>query len=78
MYPVTTHLWLKSEVHYVCKTRIKEMTAPEDVIKVLESYFSERGKSLSRRSSLSRRFSLKKMNDEIKHKEDGHYEMSAF
>nr|XP_054593152.1 uncharacterized protein LOC107396330 isoform X2 [Nothobranchius furzeri] len=32
---------LKSNVHYVFKTRIKELTAPEDVLKVLESYFSE-------------------------------------
>ena len=33
---------LKGEVHYVCNTRIKEMITPDDVIKVLESDFSER------------------------------------
>ena len=34
---------LKGEVHYVCNTEVSEMVTPDDVIKVLESDFSERG-----------------------------------
>lgn len=33
---------LKSEVHFICNTRIKEVVTPGDVLKVLESDFSER------------------------------------
>ena len=31
-----------SDVHYVCRTQIKEVFSPVDVIKVLESDFCER------------------------------------
>ncbi|KAL4004275.1 signal-regulatory protein delta [Sarotherodon galilaeus] len=65
---------LKSEVHYVCKTRIKEMTTPEDVLKVLESDFSERLGEEANLSQEDLRF-LTKMKEEIRHKEDGHLEM---
>lgn len=61
---------LKSEVHYVCKTRIKEMTAPEDVLKVLKSDFSERLGEEANLLQEDLRF-LTKMYEEIKHKEDG-------
>lgn len=33
---------LKSEVHCICNTRIKEVVTPGDVLKVLESDFSVR------------------------------------
>ena len=39
---VNPMLKLKSKVHYVCKNPIKEMTAPEDIIKILEADFNER------------------------------------
>ncbi|KAL3970370.1 KRAB domain-containing zinc finger protein [Sarotherodon galilaeus] len=65
---------LKSKVHYVLKTRIKEMTTPEDVLKVLESDFSERLGEEANLSQEDLRF-LTKMKEEIKHKGDGHLEM---
>ena len=65
---------LKSEVHYVCNTRIKELITPDDVIKVLESDFSERvgGEAVISQEDL---LFLNKLKDGIKHKQDGHYEM---
>ncbi|XP_054607429.2 uncharacterized protein [Nothobranchius furzeri] len=65
---------LKSNVHYVFKTRIKELTAPEDVLKVLESDFSERLGEEANLSQEDLQF-LTKMKEEIRHKEDGHLEM---
>ncbi|XP_062421503.1 uncharacterized protein LOC134132867 [Pungitius pungitius] len=65
---------LKREVHYVCKTQIKEVISPEDVIKVLESDFSERlveDVTVSQEDLLF----LAKLREGIKHKPDGHYEM---
>lgn len=38
---VEPSLNLKTEVHYVSRTKVKEIT-PSDIIKVLESDFSER------------------------------------
>ncbi|XP_029688293.1 uncharacterized protein isoform X2 [Takifugu rubripes] len=65
---------LKSEVHYVCNTRIKEVVTPDDVIKVLESDFSERVGEEAVFSQEDLQF-LNKLKDGIKHKPDGHYEM---
>lgn len=65
---------LKREVHYVCKTQIKEMFSPDDVIKVLESDFSERVGEEATVSQEDLHF-LTKLKDGIKHKQDGHYEM---
>ena len=65
---------LKGEVHYVCKTQIKEMIAPGDVIKALESDFNER---VGEEESLSQEdlHFMDKLRHGIKHKQDGHYEM---
>ncbi|TWW62878.1 hypothetical protein D4764_04G0015250 [Takifugu flavidus] len=62
---------LKSEVHYVCNTRIKEVVTPDDVIKVLESDFSERVGEEAVFSQEDLQF-LNKLKDGIKHKPDGH------
>ncbi|XP_067369271.1 uncharacterized protein [Channa argus] len=70
----TTIVKLRSEVHYVCKTQIKEMTIPDNVIKMLESDFSERDVGEATLSQEDFNF-LTKMKNGIKHKHDGHYEM---
>lgn len=65
---------LKGEVHYLCKTRIKEVITPDDIIKVLESDFSERVGEEASVSQEDLHF-LTKLKDGITHKQDGHYEM---
>lgn len=65
---------LRSEVHYVCNTHIKEVVTPDDVIKVLESDFSERVGEETVISQEDLQF-LNKLKCGIKHKQDGHYEM---
>ena len=66
---------LKSEVHFVCKTRIKEMIISNDMNKVLESDFNERVGEEATVSQEDLHF-LTKLKDGIKHnKQDGHYEM---
>lgn len=65
---------LKSEVHFVCNTRIKEVVTPGDVLKMLESDFSERVGEETPVSQEDLHF-LTKLKDGIKHKQDGHYEM---
>ncbi|KAJ8404442.1 hypothetical protein AAFF_G00337090 [Aldrovandia affinis] len=65
---------LTSEVHYVCRTQIKEVVLPADVIKVLESDFVERASEDSHMSQEDLRF-LSKMEKGIRLKDDGHYEM---
>lgn len=65
---------LKGEVHYMCKTQIKEMITPDDVIKALESDFSERVGEEATVSQEDLRF-LTKLKEGIRHKQDGHYEM---
>lgn len=65
---------LASEVHYVCRTQIKEVVLPADVIKTLESDFVERASETSPISQEDLRF-LSKMEKGIKLKSDGHYEM---
>ncbi|XP_028298181.1 uncharacterized protein LOC114460481 isoform X2 [Gouania willdenowi] len=64
---------LKNEVHYVCKTQVKEVTFP-DIIKALESDFSERAVEETSISQEDLRF-LTKLQQGIKQKQDGHYEM---
>ncbi|KAF7654341.1 hypothetical protein LDENG_00070950 [Lucifuga dentata] len=73
--PVTqSSVMLTSEVHYVCKTQIKERITPSDIIKVLESDFSE---GVGEEASVSQEdlHFLSKLKDGIKHKQDDHYEM---
>ncbi|XP_040928808.1 uncharacterized protein LOC114866078 isoform X1 [Betta splendens] len=65
---------LKSEVHYVCKTQIKELTTPDNVIKILESDFSERDVEEAILSQEDFHF-LTKLKEGIMQKHDGHYEM---
>ncbi|XP_073667523.1 uncharacterized protein [Paramisgurnus dabryanus] len=65
---------LKGEVHYICRTQIKEIITPPNVIKALESDFNEKVAEDSRISQEDLRF-LSKMKTSIRHKEDGHYEM---
>ncbi|KAL6455426.1 hypothetical protein MHYP_G00361280 [Metynnis hypsauchen] len=63
-----------SEVHYVCRTQIKEVILPADVLKVLESDFAERASESSHVSQEDLRF-LSKLKQGIILKSDGHYEM---
>lgn len=65
---------LKSEVHYVSNTHIKEVVTPDDVIRVLESDFRERVGEETVISQEDLQF-LNKLKCGIKHKQDGHYEM---
>ncbi|XP_066553505.1 uncharacterized protein LOC136721589 [Amia ocellicauda] len=65
---------LTSEVHYVCRTQVKEVVSPADVIKVLESDFVERSLEDSHISQEDLRF-LSKMERGIRLKDNGHYEM---
>lgn len=65
---------MKGEVHYVCKTQIRELTTPDNVIKMLESDFSERDVGETRLSQEDFHF-LTKLKDGITQRYDGHYEM---
>ncbi|XP_057709746.1 uncharacterized protein LOC130927761 [Corythoichthys intestinalis] len=65
---------LTSQVHYVCRTQIKEMVTPADVIKMLESDFVEKTTQDIQLSQEDIRF-MAKLKEGIKHKENGHYEM---
>ncbi|KAL7834628.1 hypothetical protein SRHO_G00288750 [Serrasalmus rhombeus] len=65
---------LISEVHYVCRTQIKKVIFPADVIKVLESDFAERASESSHVSQEDLRF-LSKLKEGIILKSDGHYEI---
>ena len=64
---------VKTEVHYVCRTKVKEIT-PSDIIKVLESDFSERAVEDNPVSQEDLKF-LSKMRENITQKDNGHYEM---
>lgn len=66
---------LTKEVHYVFRTQIKEVILPADVIKMLESDFTERASETISISQEDLKF-LSKMKRGIKLKSDGHYEMS--
>ncbi|XP_052445763.1 uncharacterized protein LOC127987458 [Carassius gibelio] len=65
---------LTSKVQYICRTQIKEVITPPNVIKALESDFNEKAAVDSCISQEDLRF-LSKMETGIRHKEDGHYEM---
>ncbi|XP_039859773.1 uncharacterized protein LOC120716337 isoform X2 [Simochromis diagramma] len=64
---------LKNKVHYICKTQVKEVTFP-DVIKALESDFTESAVEETSISQEDVRF-ITKLQEGIKQKLDGHYEM---
>lgn len=63
----------KQEVHYVCRTQIKEVIS-SDIIKALECDFNERVAEDNHFSQDDLQF-LSKLKQGIKHKEDGHIEM---
>jgi hypothetical protein len=63
-----------SELRYVCRTQIKEVVSPVDVIKVLESDFVERASDDTSISQEDLRF-LSLMQGSIRLNDDGHYEM---
>ncbi|XP_045070452.1 uncharacterized protein LOC123484318 [Coregonus clupeaformis] len=65
---------LPNEVHYVCRTQIKEVVLPTDVIKVLESDFVERASEDEHLSQEDLQF-MSIMESGIRLKDDGHYEM---
>ncbi|KAJ8342594.1 hypothetical protein SKAU_G00325220 [Synaphobranchus kaupii] len=65
---------LTSEVQYICRTQVKELVTPPDVIKVLESDFNERTVEDSHFSQEDLRF-ISIMEEEIKINADGHCEM---
>lgn len=65
---------LTTEVRYSCQRQIKELATPPDILKVLESDFNERSVEDSHISQEDLRF-LSIMEDGIRLKDDGHYEM---
>ena len=65
---------LTSEVHYICRTQVKEVFTPPDVIRVLESDFNEKTAEDAHFSQEDLRF-ITTMEDGIKIKADGHCEM---
>ncbi|KAJ8380265.1 hypothetical protein SKAU_G00010430 [Synaphobranchus kaupii] len=64
---------LRTEVHYVSRIKVKEVT-PSDIIKVLESDFSERAREDNPISQEDLKF-LSNLRENIKQKDNGHYEM---
>lgn len=64
---------LKREVHFVCKTQVKEIN-PTDIIKVLESDFADHTADDNPVSQEDLLF-LFKVKESIRQKEDGHYEL---
>lgn len=74
MPEVSTMVKLKGEVHYVCNTKVSEMVNPDDVIKILESDFNERGQEETTFSQEDLNF-LAKLKEGIRQKQDGHFEM---
>lgn len=65
---------LTSEVRYICRTQVKEVVTPPDVIKALESDFNERGVEDAHFSQEDLRF-ISIMEEGIRIKADGHCEM---
>ncbi|XP_051813072.1 uncharacterized protein LOC110968427 isoform X1 [Acanthochromis polyacanthus] len=65
---------LTHEVHYVCRTQIKELVSPAEIVRVLESDFVERMSEDGNISQEDVRF-LAKMKGGIRLKDDGHFEM---
>ncbi|XP_034052757.1 uncharacterized protein LOC117533237 [Gymnodraco acuticeps] len=64
---------LKREVHFVCKTQVKEIH-PTDILKVLESDFTEHTTDDNQVSQEDLLF-LSKVKEGIRQREDGHYEL---
>ncbi|KAK3545764.1 hypothetical protein QTP70_011831, partial [Hemibagrus guttatus] len=64
---------LKTEVHYVSRMKVKEIT-PSEIIKVLESDFSEKAEEDHPVSQEDLKF-LSILRENITHKRNGHYEM---
>lgn len=65
---------LKSEVHFVYRTQVKEMITPADILKVFESDFTEKFSEEVLISQEDIKF-LAKLKEGIKRKPNGHYEM---
>lgn len=70
---VESSINLRTEVHYVSQIKVKEVTASE-IIKVLESDFSERAKEDNPISQDDLKF-LSRLKENITQQESGHYEM---
>lgn len=64
---------LQSEVHYVNRTKVKDVT-PSEIIRALELDFSEKGIDDNHVSQDDLKF-LSKLKEGIKQNESGHYEM---
>ncbi|XP_065109942.1 uncharacterized protein [Paramisgurnus dabryanus] len=64
----------KSEVHFVYRTKVKEMLTPADMLKIFESDFTERTVEDAAMSQEDLRF-LAKLKQGINQKKDGHLEM---
>lgn len=64
---------LKQEVHFVCRTQVKEVT-PLDVIKALEADFAEHATDDNPVSQEDILF-MSKVNKGIRQKDNGHYEL---
>lgn len=62
---------LTSEVRYICRTQVKEVITPPNVIKALESDFNERGIEDAQLSQEDLRF-LSLMEEGIRIKSNGH------
>ncbi len=65
---------LKSEVHFVYRTQVKEMITPADILKVFEADFTEKFSEEALISQEDVKF-LAKLKEGIKQKPNGHYEM---
>ncbi|XP_056603346.1 uncharacterized protein LOC130420207 isoform X2 [Triplophysa dalaica] len=65
---------LKSEVHFVYRTQVKEMITPADILKVFEADFTEKFSEEVLISQEDIKF-LVKLKEGIKQKPNGHYEM---
>lgn len=65
---------LTNEVKYICRTQVKELISPPDVLRMLEYHFSERRVEDANLSQEDLRF-LTIMEEGIKIKADGHCEM---
>ncbi|KAK7925240.1 hypothetical protein WMY93_007550 [Mugilogobius chulae] len=65
---------LSTEVRYICRTQVKEVVSPIDVIKVLESDFNERKVEDSHFSQEDLRF-ISIMEEGVKMQADGHCEL---
>lgn len=65
---------LKSEVQFVCRTQVKEMIIPADILKVFESDFAEKASEKVLILQKDIKF-LAKLEEGIRQKPNGHYKM---